>query len=129
MLTLSVRSVADLELISRVVFGGPSTNNDIPPLPFREVTLPKKLKFGYYTAGETQHLFQFTVGFANDFKDHYIKSSPACSRAVLETVDALRKAGHDCVEFDFPGGRPLCPLTLPCPTFSQPAPPVISSLA
>lgn len=53
---MHVRSVADLELVSRVVFGGPSTDNNIPPLPFREVTLPKKLKFGYYTAGETQLL-------------------------------------------------------------------------
>lgn len=46
------RSVADLELISRIVFGSASTNNDIPPLPFREITLPKKLKFGYYTSGK-----------------------------------------------------------------------------
>ena len=36
--------------------------------------------------------------------DDYIKASPACARAVLETVEALRKAGHDCVEFNFPGG-------------------------
>ena len=26
--------------------------------------------------------------------------SPACQRAVLETVDALRKAGHECIEFN-----------------------------
>ena len=49
---LVFRSVADLELISRILFGGASTNNDIPPLPFREVTLPKKMKFGYYTSGK-----------------------------------------------------------------------------
>jgi Asp-tRNA(Asn)/Glu-tRNA(Gln) amidotransferase A subunit family amidase len=46
----------------------------------------------------------FVVIFAGNSTDHYIKASPACARAVLETVDALRKAGHDCVEFDFPGG-------------------------
>lgn len=51
--THSSRSVADLELISRIVFGSASTNNNIPPLPFREVTLPKKLKFGYYTSGKS----------------------------------------------------------------------------
>lgn len=38
------------------------------------------------------------------FTDNFVKASPACARAVLETVDALRKAGHNCVEFDFPGG-------------------------
>lgn len=45
------RSVADLELISRVIFGAPSTDNAVPPLPFREASLPKKMKFGYYTWG------------------------------------------------------------------------------
>jgi len=43
--------------------------------------------------------------------DGYAKASPACARAVLETVEALRKEGHECVEFDVPGGelsaRPL----------------------
>ena len=31
-------------------------------------------------------------------KDGTVKGSPACHRAVLETVEALRKAGHECVE-------------------------------
>lgn len=38
--------------------------------------------------------------------DNYIKASPACKRAVLETVDVLRKAGHECVEFELPEGEP-----------------------
>jgi amidase len=37
--------------------------------------------------------------------DGYVKASPACARAVLETVEALRKKGHECVEFDVPGGE------------------------
>ncbi|KDR65722.1 hypothetical protein GALMADRAFT_260127 [Galerina marginata CBS 339.88] len=78
------RSVADLELISRVLFGAPCSNHSIAPLPFREVQLPKKLKFGYYTS------------------DNYIKASPACKRAVLETVEALREAGHECIEVQLP---------------------------
>ncbi|KAJ3510734.1 hypothetical protein NLJ89_g4506 [Agrocybe chaxingu] len=78
------RSVKDLELVSRVLFGAPSTNSVIPPIPFREATLPPKLKFGYYTS------------------DNYIKASPACKRAVLETVEALQAAGHECVEFEIP---------------------------
>jgi Asp-tRNA(Asn)/Glu-tRNA(Gln) amidotransferase A subunit family amidase len=41
--------------------------------------------------------------------DHYIKASPSCQRAVLETVDALRRAGHECVEFDLPAGHFFTP--------------------
>ena len=32
--------------------------------------------------------------------DCVVKASPACKRAVLETVEALRKQGHECVELD-----------------------------
>ena len=35
-------------------------------------------------------------------KDGVAKGSPACHRAVLETVEALRKAGHECVEINAP---------------------------
>lgn len=41
----------DLEIVARTLFGGPSTTDYIPPLPFREVSIRKKLKFGYYTSG------------------------------------------------------------------------------
>jgi Asp-tRNA(Asn)/Glu-tRNA(Gln) amidotransferase A subunit family amidase len=53
---------------------------------------------------------EFILSLTKKFTDHFIKASPACARAVLETVDALRKAGHDCVEFDFPGGSFLSSL-------------------
>lgn len=36
------------------------------------------------------------------YLDNYIKASPACKRAVLESVEALRRAGHECVEFELP---------------------------
>lgn len=79
------RSVGDIELGCRVAFGqGGRAPFLPPPLPYREVTLPKKLKFGYYTS------------------DGFIKASPACKRAVLETVEALRKQGHECIEFEVP---------------------------
>ncbi|KAF9557330.1 amidase [Agrocybe pediades] len=78
------RSVEDLKLTSRVLFGAAARNHSIPPIPFRKVELQPKLKFGYYTS------------------DNYIKASPACMRAVLETVEALRRAGHECVEFEIP---------------------------
>ena len=35
--------------------------------------------------------------------DRFIKASPVCKRAVLETVEALRSQGHECVEFKLPG--------------------------
>jgi hypothetical protein len=37
--------------------------------------------------------------------DGYAKASPACKRAVLETVEALRREGHECIEFDVPDGK------------------------
>lgn len=37
--------------------------------------------------------------------DYAIKASPACKRAVLETIDALRKQGHECVEIEIPSGK------------------------
>jgi len=42
------------------------------------------LRFGYY------------------LNDGVVKGSPACHRAVLETVEALRKAGQECIEIDPP---------------------------
>lgn len=78
------RSVDDLEVACRVTFGHQGTYCDTAPLPYREINLPPKLKFGYYTS------------------DGYVKASPACKRAVLETVEALRKEGHECVEVALP---------------------------
>lgn len=34
--------------------------------------------------------------------DMLVKASPANRRAVLETVAALERQGHDCVEFEVP---------------------------
>ena len=34
--------------------------------------------------------------------DGAVKGSPASHRAVLKTVQALRNAGHECVEIDSP---------------------------
>ncbi|KAG2359187.1 amidase signature domain-containing protein [Suillus spraguei] len=54
------------------------------PMPYHAVELPSKLRFGYYLS------------------DGMMESSPACKRAVLETVSALRKQGHECIEFTSP---------------------------
>jgi NADH:ubiquinone oxidoreductase subunit B-like Fe-S oxidoreductase len=36
--------------------------------------------------------------------DGFVKASPANERAVLETVAALRREGHECIELDWPFG-------------------------
>ncbi|KAF8887396.1 amidase signature domain-containing protein [Infundibulicybe gibba] len=77
-------SIEDLDIASRLVFGVSGLMPDIAPVPYREAKLPKVLRFGYYTS------------------DCYVKASPACQRAVLETVDALRRQGHECIEFEVP---------------------------
>jgi amidase len=78
------RSVEDVELVCRTVFGVQNSHPEPAPIPYRDVILPPKLKFGYYTS------------------DCYIKASPANKRAVLETVEALRRDGHECIEFEVP---------------------------
>ena len=78
------RSVSDLALACRVVFNASSSLSHlepIPPVPYRDVVLEKSLRFGYY------------------YTDGFCRASPACRRAVSETVEALKKLGHECVEF------------------------------
>jgi amidase len=44
-------SVADIELFCRTTFGVQDSLNSVAPVPYREVQLPPKLRFGYYTSG------------------------------------------------------------------------------
>ncbi|KAH9851937.1 amidase signature enzyme [Lenzites betulinus] len=78
------RTVDDLELAARLVFGKQGSDINPAPLPYRDPKMHAKLRFGFYIS------------------DNFIKASPACQRAVRETVNALRKAGHECVEFELP---------------------------
>jgi len=80
------RSVADLERMARVLFGAREGGHAYfpAPNPYRDVKLPEKLRFGYY------------------LNDAAVKGSPASHRAVLETVQALRAAGHECFEIGSP---------------------------
>ena len=77
------RTVEDIEIASRVVFGK-SANYSSAPIPYREVKIGPRLKFGYY------------------FNDGMARVTPACRRAVSETVEALRRQGYECVEFELP---------------------------
>lgn len=46
------RSVEDIELFGRTIFGLQDTSTfNVAPVPYRDITLPTKLKFGYYTSG------------------------------------------------------------------------------
>jgi hypothetical protein len=47
------RSVADLERMARVLFGERGSGHAYfpAPVPYRDVTLPEKLRFGYYLNG------------------------------------------------------------------------------
>ena len=86
------RTVEDIEIAARAVFGK-SANYSSAPVPYREIELGQKLKFGYY------------------FNDGMACITPACSRAVSEAVEALKKQGHECVEFKLPSRTlPTCPL-------------------
>ncbi|KAJ8294955.1 Fatty acid amide hydrolase 1 [Rhodotorula toruloides] len=83
------RSVSDVEALTRVFLDASidvsRTETGVFPMPYRkDVELPKKLKFGYFLT------------------DGFCKASPACERAVLMAVEALRKKGHECVEFEPP---------------------------
>ena len=80
------RGVDDLEAAARAVVGKRGSHKFYfpAPIPYRDVQLPKKLKFGYY------------------LMDGLVKASPPCQRAVLETVEALRREGHECIEFPIP---------------------------
>ncbi|GEM07545.1 amidase family protein [Rhodotorula toruloides] len=83
------RSVSDVEALTRVFLDASidvsRTETGVIPMPYKkDVELPKKLKFGYY------------------LNDGFCKASPACERAVLMAVEALRKKGHECVEFEPP---------------------------
>jgi Asp-tRNA(Asn)/Glu-tRNA(Gln) amidotransferase A subunit family amidase len=47
------RSVADLERMSRILFGARDGEDSYfpTPIPYRDVKLPEKLRFGYYLNG------------------------------------------------------------------------------
>ncbi|KAJ7052244.1 amidase [Mycena amicta] len=77
------RSVDDLDIFARLTLGVPGRSHTVSPILYSEPKLTEKLRFGYYT-------------------EFYVKASPASQRAVMDTVAALRKQGHECVEVEIP---------------------------
>ncbi|WOO83522.1 Fatty acid amide hydrolase 1 [Vanrija pseudolonga] len=89
------RTVAEIEFASRAMINlvneeiaeGKFLAEYVIPLPWREAKLAPKLKIGYWV------------------DDGLVKTSPACARAVHESVAKLRELGHDVSEF-----RPPIPI-------------------
>ncbi|KAF9642131.1 hypothetical protein BDM02DRAFT_3133305, partial [Thelephora ganbajun] len=67
---------------------------DLTPVPYCEVKLGQKLKFGYY------------------FDDGMARITPACHCAGCETVEALRKQGRERIELELPSR--VLPTTMSC---------------
>lgn len=81
------RSVADVKRACEIFFGAPSTKTSVnlPPVKYRkDIEFKKSLNIGYFKT------------------DRFVRASPACQRAVQESVDALKAAGHTCQEIDPP---------------------------
>ncbi len=80
--------VEDLSLLLRELWTEEAwaQDHDLVPVPFDEAEVKNqgKLNVGYY------------------LDDGFVAASPACARAVQESVDALRKAGHTVSEFKPP---------------------------
>jgi hypothetical protein len=58
-LSSSNSSIMDLELVARLLFGVPGSDPNTAPLPYREATLPAKLRIGYYTSGMSHRGFEY----------------------------------------------------------------------
>ena len=72
------RSVDDIELAARLVFGVQGREYDPAPLPYRDVRLPEKLRVGYYLSGTSPPslLFLFL----------YFDASPSASAGCCRRV-------------------------------------------
>ncbi|KXN67639.1 amidase signature enzyme [Conidiobolus coronatus NRRL 28638] len=80
------KHVEDLDVMVKAVLNSNpwETAHDVVPIPYREATLPKKLRIGYY------------------LDDGKYPTTPACERAVMMAVEALKAAGHDVFPYHEP---------------------------
>ncbi|KAK9447003.1 amidase signature domain-containing protein [Limtongia smithiae] len=77
------RSFVDLEYVFKSIIDMKPWEYDytVHPIPWREITLPAKLKIGVLA------------------DDGVVTPAPACARALNTVVEALRKQGHEIVPF------------------------------
>ncbi|CAE6451957.1 unnamed protein product [Rhizoctonia solani] len=81
------RSVADVKYACEVFFGLQATvpSAILPPVTYRtDLDFSKPLKIGYFKS------------------DRFVRASPACQRAVIESVEALKGKGHTVEEITPP---------------------------
>lgn len=80
------RTLTDLSFFLKTIINMKPWDYDysVHPIPWREVQLPKKIKFGVM------------------YNDGVVNPSPACARALKLTVDALKQQGHEIVTFEAP---------------------------
>lgn len=98
-------TVKDLEVFCKAIFGleDPAHQDySFVPMPYREPVLREQLKFGYYISGTGSAFVQEILLIY--ILDGFAMASPANRRAVMETVEALKKQGHQCVEIELPDG-------------------------
>lgn len=97
----------DIELFCKSLFGlEDHTHLDYAfvPMPYRKPVLPEQLKFGYYISGTANQITQEISLIVLNNSDEFVIASPANRRAVLQTVEALKKQGHECVKIELPDG-------------------------
>ncbi|QRV89004.1 amidase [Ceratobasidium sp. AG-Ba] len=81
------RSAADIKRACELLFGLPSTSPsaNLPPVKYRtDLDLNRAMRVGYFKS------------------DRFIRASPPCQRAVEESIAALRREGHECLEINPP---------------------------
>jgi len=77
------RNLTDLQFITKLILEQKFSDWDPADIdmPWRKLDFPKKLRFGYY------------------WDDGIVRSTPAVKRSILETVEALKRAGHEVFEY------------------------------
>ena len=78
------RSLSDIVLYSSTVIGAQPWLHDPKclPIPWRSIDLPKKLRIGVM------------------WNDNIVRPTPPVTRALRDTVDKLKAAGHELVDWD-----------------------------
>ena len=106
----SARNSEDLETVAKVLINASARQASLPAstprLPFSSVQLPERLRIGYFLDGALASLLiiisrELSVSSLL-VPDGFCRASPACARAVEQSVDALRAQGHELVLFTPP---------------------------
>lgn len=92
---LTYQSRSMINLTQQQLSEGLFATENVIPLPWREPVLPSRLRIGYWVNDDTIKVGLYKASLTS-------QTSPACARAVMQTVEALRKEGHELVEWKPP---------------------------